>query len=825
MKKIIFIAVTIFLIVQTAYSQCNPISIFPWIEGFENNGADLPSCWTHRILGDDPDWVWTVVPNVIGEPNTAQEGNYKVRSFYSNSSVFLNRSMLITPVFDLSSLKKPVLVYWHTQTKGGLRVYYRNDLSEEWKMYLQIIMPDDIPDWQGEVLLLPEKSAHYQIGFENVFSGSGTSEIQLDNIRVMEHADFADVDLVSIITPISGENHTTDEQIKILLKNNGSDPLTGFSLQLELDDSLITTETFTDSIPSLEQAEYTFTTTINLSAETTYKIKVTLIAENDYISSNNSKTINVENIICPKIISFPWIEDFENNGTELPKCWNMIQGGGESWEWKIVPAEAGMPSTAFSGNYKAQICYGSMSLPVYQSRLITPTFDLLAVNTPILIFGYNVQRQNSSLSVYYKNSSIGEWILLKTFLDDIPDWKTAAILLPDKSSDYQIAFESTFLGGGTYEAQLDEIRVFDFIDFVDIELSSITKPITGINHTESEQVTVLLKNFSSLPLTGFKLQLELDGALTAIETFTESIPSLGQAEYTFNETINLSAEDIYQIKVTVIADDDQIHGNNSKTITINNYICNIITSFPWVEGFEHGTRLSPYPCWEQEIVAGDFDWRITTPTYGLPPTTHSGDYMAWFFNFNYRDVHKAKLISPVFDLSTVNNPLLTFWHTQHYDWHRQNTDMLRVYYKNSPSGNWILLKSFLDEIMNWQEDRIELPNPSNYYQIAFEGEVGKGQGVNLDDFSISGNGMSNTPFYYMDSYSLAPNPVQDLLKITCPGTDIVKATIYNSMGIMICSFETSESNIQVDVSNYNSGIYFIRLSNDNISITKRFIKQ
>ena len=165
----------------------------------------------------------------------------------------------------------------------SLRVYYRNSPDEEWRIYLQTFSYGVISDWQGEIILLPNKSAHYQIGFQSVFSGSGIAEIQLDNITIKEFDNIVDVELVRIINPISGENLTENEPVKILLKNNGNTSLTGFSLQLELDGSIITTETFTGSIPSLGQVEYTFPTTINLSAETTYQIKVTAIVENDLI--------------------------------------------------------------------------------------------------------------------------------------------------------------------------------------------------------------------------------------------------------------------------------------------------------------------------------------------------------------------------------------------------------------------------------------------------------------------------------------------------------------------------------------------------------------
>jgi len=358
--KFFFLCVTLCFLLPTevsfAQEDCDPITTFPWHEGFEDNDTILPSCWTHKIWGNDPDWVWTVAPYSTGIPNTAQEGNYKVRSYYNDSSVHLNSSMLITPVLDLSALNKPMLVYWHTQKdKGSLRVYYRNNTTEEWKTYLQTFTSGNILDWQGEVVLLPDKSAHYQIGFESVFTGSGTAEIQLDNIRVMEFDNFVDVEVVKIITPNSGHNLTNNEPVKVLLKNNGSDPLTELTLKLELDGALITTETLTGSIPSLEQVEHIFATTVNLFAEGTYQIKVTAIAENDYISSNNSKTINVTNIFCPKITSFPWHEGFEDNGANIPKCWTLVGSSDGDHYWYIVPDTIGTPPTAHDGSFKARI--------------------------------------------------------------------------------------------------------------------------------------------------------------------------------------------------------------------------------------------------------------------------------------------------------------------------------------------------------------------------------------------------------------------------------------------------------------------------------------
>jgi len=270
--------------------DCDPISIFPWTEGFEDNGTELPPCWGKQTRGSYI-WLWTIVPDSIGTPPNAHGGNYKAR-FYVNTAAGDIRERLITPVFDLSQLNIPVLNFWFTQNRAPLRIYYKNSSGGEWVLLKAI---GAFPNWKEEFLLLPNKSTCYQIAFQAMFTGGGLFEIQLDDISIME---FMDVELSAILVPVSGVHLSNSEQVKVLLKNNGGKPLTEFALQLELDGNHIVNEIFTDTIPSLGQAEYTFDTPIDLSAVATYQIKVTAIAEEDMIPSNNSKTVTIRNFVC-----------------------------------------------------------------------------------------------------------------------------------------------------------------------------------------------------------------------------------------------------------------------------------------------------------------------------------------------------------------------------------------------------------------------------------------------------------------------------------------------------------------------------------------------
>lgn len=98
------------------------------------------------------------------------------------------------------------------------------------------------------------------------------------------------------------------------------------------------------------------------------------------------------------------------------------------------------------------------------------------------------------------------------------------------------------------------------------------------------------------------------------------------------------------------------------------------------------------------------------------------------------------------------------------------------------------------------------------------------EGVALSDsvftFSTIGNvNVSNEKQFNIVVY---PNPATNLLVIESDFKCKIK--IVNSLGIEIKQFENSESKSFVDISNFESGIYMIKMQNDNKEIIKRFVK-
>ena len=162
--------------------------------------------------------------------------------------------------------------------------------------------------------------------------------------------------------------------------------------------------------------------------------------------------------------------------------------------------------------------------------------------------------------------------------------------------------------------------------------------------------------------------------------------------------------------------------------------CTIISTFPYTEGFESNGQLPV--CWSQTYTFGSVNWNMVASLSNSSPisTPHSGSYWAHFYSENY-DGFSTKLISPVFDLSQVANPYLSYWYALP-DW-SGDFDNLAVYYRTSENDQWHSLASHTSSITSWTNDSIALPTPSATYQIAFEGVSYYGYGAFVDDIVIA----------------------------------------------------------------------------------------
>jgi len=264
----------------------------PFFESFEGP-VFPPSCWRiYNVDGNPPQWEIT-----SSNPHT---GKYSAR--HTENIIVAKEGWLVMPQIKIPSTENYVLEFWSrnewaeyhryngvwisttsgdptTSTFAELKELKGSEVNVNWQ---KITVPLSSAGYAGKEVYIGFKYASHE--------GDDGDSWYIDDVGIVEFAGTVDGELAAIVSPNTGDGFTSSEAVKVLIRNNGSAPLTGFSLKLEHNGATIATETFTASIPSLFQSEYTFNAKSDLSALGAHELKVTLEIAGDIVPENNTKT-------------------------------------------------------------------------------------------------------------------------------------------------------------------------------------------------------------------------------------------------------------------------------------------------------------------------------------------------------------------------------------------------------------------------------------------------------------------------------------------------------------------------------------------------------
>lgn len=223
---------------------------------------------------------------------------------------------------------------------------------------------------------------------------------------------------------------------------------------------------------------------------------------------------------------------------------------------------------------------------------------------------------------------------------------------------------------------------------------------------------------------------------------------------------------------------------------------------------------------------------------------------------DYSNNTKAYLISPCYDLTALNNPLLKFNMAFKL---QENFDLIYVEY-STDLINWKLLGSATDA--NWynsdrkfesaeissdcqncpgaqwtgsssvfREYSHDLSEFSSFDKINFRfvfhsNESGTDEGVIIDDFVIEEDELSMDDFY-SPILSIYPNPSSDKFTLSLKDANKdIGIEIYDIAGKIIFSKENisiQNSRYDLDLSNYSKGLYFARIKIEENLVVKKLL--
>lgn len=193
-----------------------------------------------------------------------------------------------------------------------------------------------------------------------------------------------------------------------------------------------------------------------------------------------------------------------------------------------------------------------------------------------------------------------------------------------------------------------------------------------------------------------------------------------------------------------------------------------VSTFPFIESFE--TNSTTLNDWSQVSEGAEDLWTFDTGAgQGNITTAFDGTRNARFISAYTSP--RAKLVSPTLDLSGVILPKLSFYLGQEkldQDSQKNSTD---VYYRTSPTSDWVLLAEYSNEISTWTNFILDLPNPTATYQIAFEGIPNDGCPNVIDLVKVYETPpMVITTFPFIETFETSSTTLKDWRQIHEVGT-------------------------------------------------------
>lgn len=695
--------------IQTFRTRCVTAGI-PWMENFDTVPAPFfpHQCW------DKKKYFFTPNREMLTYL-MAEDREWHDRSTYGNRAAAVELigtfgSWLMAPVVEMEADQDYYLQFdlkllnernGSPSSLGNNKfiVLLSDDGGNSWDPSTAIVWSNDAnSDYQFAdlneqprtfTIPLEDLSGHIRISFyvESRVEANEFDILYLDNISVDKCARPVDL-VITAITDSSariewtsaGENPTRWEWVTVPA---GTDPEEGQSMS----------------------GPENYTELTGLSPNTVYDFYVWGFCSDQDQSTRVKKSFNT---ICSPVEEFPYAESFDDI-SETKDCWEIVNHNDDEDTWTLVRRNGKnvMRYTAL-GNWGHDDDY-----------LISPPLLLTGNEMVTYKVRSSIARQAVNYEVLLSANGPGIEAFNTVLLAETPRFTADSlreIRLENYSGVHHIAFH---IPPGSVSA--DSI----FISEISIELIPTCERPSSLIYTTVSQNQVELNWTENGEADEWEIEYGpvdfLPGTGTKINTTLKPHPVNG-----------LPSSQLYEFYVRSVCGVQDTSLRSDKGFFYTS--CDVIIDFPYSEGFESGGYIPS--CWSQEFMSGSVQWTFRNGAHsnGTPRRAHTGDYNAYLYR-NTAGNNVTRLVSPVFDLSSMDNPYLIFWHAQS-QW-GNGQDSLKVYYQNFGSGTWRLLKSYTNSIPDWQKDSIILPNPTSTYRLAFEGYPRYGHGVVIDDIYIA----------------------------------------------------------------------------------------
>jgi hypothetical protein len=500
-----------------------------------------------------------------------------------------------------------------------------------------------------------------------------------------------DYTIDSLIGPLTGRQFTSTQlgsssNISVELKNLGTIPSgTAFTMSYQVNGGATVTETSNATVAPNGVYDYSFTTPYDFSAAGTYNLQVWVSYPGDPQPGNDTLYTTVRNLSNdPLTLNPAYTEGFETAAAASYTTPTMGFTGDDRCDFDADTLN-GRASTfintgfARTGNRCATLDAIHYSTGPTSDSLIT-TFNLSNYSvTDQLWLDFYYQNQGITFSlpgnqVWIRGSDQSAWIPVYTL-----DSNAANIGIYQPSSHINItgilqsasqsvgsSFQIKF-GEEGYTSTTDVIpdgnlnNGYSFDDITltratdDIGMLALVAPDTSnlCSLSNAETISVKVRNYSNSTATNIPVTYSINGA-----TVTESIPSINAGDsviYTFAQTADLSAWQAYSITAWVHYPGDTYPANDTLS-PVNFQTTPLISAFPYLEGFESNNGY-----WYTGGINSSWQWGAPQKTI-INRAANGNNCWVTSLTGDYNNNEYSFLYSPCFDLSSLQQPELSFSH-------------------------------------------------------------------------------------------------------------------------------------------------------------------
>lgn len=210
---------------------------------------------------------------------------------------------------------------------------------------------------------------------------------------------------------------------------------------------------------------------------------------------------------------------------------------------------------------------------------------------------------------------------------------------------------------------------------------------------------------------------------------------------------------------------------------------------------------------------------MTDPDVTETQAAHGGDqFLAIFNSIPSTIVNGSTTNDWIISPALTNATSISFWARELTD--QYGSEVMRIMYSTSSNdvNDFQLIQQESVSTTEWTEYTYNIPSGAKY--VAINCTSNDVFALFIDDITISAQ--ISVADYINNTISIYPNPATTVLNVEAEGFNTVE--LVNVLGQVVYSANAT-NNMQINVSNLDNGVYFVRLNGANGTATQKFIKK